>query len=218
MRKTLIITLALLLTASFMLPAQARVKLSAGPALGLNIATQTGDAPNFDQYKKSRTALNFGGVFSIAFDKYIALQPEVHISMKGAKWEVTQGTQFEKLTDKYSYLEIPVFVRGSFPTGTLFTPDLFLGPVLGVKLSAKEDYKSNVYQPYSNQTLQTKSIDFGLAFGAGARFTLGIGDAFLNFIYNLGLTNVNDNPQYPYSVKNRTMTFLAGYAFHFKQK
>jgi hypothetical protein len=219
MRHLLVISFALLmvvaLTSSAVL---AKVTFSAGPEIGLNFATQAGDDPNWDQDKKGRTGFLFGGVFNIAFAEYIALQPEVRISMKGARWEASQGGQFYELTDKFTYLEIPVFVRGSIPTGTLFTPDLFLGPILGIEMSAKEDLKSNVYQPFSNQTLKTKSIDIGLGFGAGARFTLGPGDAFLNFMYNLGLTNINDNPNYPYNIKNRALNIIGGYAFRFGKR
>lgn len=221
MKKSLGITVALLVAALILPPAHAKVRISAGGQFGLNVSTLTSDAPNFDQGKKSRNGIMFGGLINFGFSDYISLQPEVRYSMKGARFDYDAQDQYGnvvavKETDKIDYMEIPVYFKFSIPTGTLFTPDFFFGPVMGIKLSGKYEVKwAGGSEKGTIENL--KSLDFGLGFGAGGRFAAGPGDAFLNILYNLGLSNLDDSGG-QYSIKNRCLTFAAGYAFRFKQK
>ena len=147
MKRSLLVLVAILTVAALVFgTAQAKVKLSAGWDVGLNISTLTSDAPNFDQGKKSRNGLMFGGLINFGFSDYISLQPEVRYSMKGSKFEYNAQDQNGNLiavkeTDKIDYMEIPIYFKLSIPTGTLFTPDFMLGPVMGIKLSSKYELK-----------------------------------------------------------------------------
>jgi hypothetical protein len=218
MKKLMVVTAVLLLAAAFCLPsAQAKVKFGAGGEFGLNIATWTSDIQNFDQGKKSRVGLLFGGVVSIAFNDWIGLQPGVRYSMKGAGFDYqAQGVGNVSEKDKMDYMEIPLYFRFSIPTGSIFTPNFLFGPVLGIKLGAK--YKATWNGGAQSGTIpNTKSLDFGLGFGGGGRLQVGSGDIFLNILYDLSLNAAISVPgQNAGDVKNRCLSFAAGYIFNFK--
>jgi hypothetical protein len=218
MKKLLVVSAVLLLTAAFCLPAaQARVKIGAGGEFGLNIASMS-VGPQDIQGKKSRTGVMFGGIVCFAFNDWVALQPGVRYSMKGVGQDTQdQNNQNVSITDKFDYFEIPVYFRFSIPTGTLFTPNFVFGPVLGIMLSHKYTY-SDVNQSLSGSIPNTKALDFGLGFGGGGRFELGPGDAFLNLYYDLGLNSAVKSPgANSLTLKNRVLTFAVGYIFNFKQ-
>jgi hypothetical protein len=216
MKKSALVLLAILMVAMIIPSAHAKMKIGVGGDLGFNISTMVSDIAGFDTGKKSRNGLLMGGVLVLNFNEYLAMQPEVRYSMKGFRSKTTQGAAWSETKYNYDYLEIPIYLKFSIPTGIGFGPHFMAGPVFGLKLSSNYDYNDSNGQTQSGTIADQKSIDFGLGFGAGGHYDFGAHGVMLNFIYNLGLTNVNGQPGGA-DVSNRCLSIVAGYIYTFNK-
>ena len=201
MKRVLLMMLALCLVLSVSAFSQDDTKMLSAFGLkgGLNLANLSGDIEN----NKSLIAFG-GGVFSkITPSPTICIQPEVLFMQMGTEEDVDNG---EKI--KLNYIEIPVLIKYVFPTEGSFEPNIFAGPAVSFLMSA--DYGDEDIKDYIT------SVDFGLAFGAGADIAIGDGGGKVTFDgrYTLGLTNINDDVDSDeFSIKNGVITFMVGYAF-----
>lgn len=191
MKKT-ILTLLLASTA-FIVEAQ---QLSFGVKGGLNLARLT----DID-HGKTRTSVFAGGFVNIGLDKSLSIQPELLYSGQGGK---TDGYGiFSGSTTKLGYINIPVMVQYRL------VPEFYLeaGPQLGflggakvksgkVTVDVKDDYKS---------------VDFGLGFGLGYQFPVGVG---IGARYMFGLSNVADVDNIDH--KNSVAQIGVFYTFNYK--
>ncbi|MCK4571978.1 PorT family protein [candidate division WOR-3 bacterium] len=187
--KKLAIVLVLLLSTSVF--AQG---LAFGVKGGINYATLSGDDVVDAEWK-----LGFAAGAVAAFDvmDMLVIQGEVLYSMKGAGYEGDISTDL-------TYIEIPVLLKYSIPMAGMIAPNLFIGPSLGILLSAESndvDVKEN-----------TKSMDYGLVFGAGVDFDLGTGKVTVDARYNYGLTSIDDTAA-ELDVKNGGISVMVGYLF-----
>lgn len=108
------------------------------------------------------------------------IQPELNYMGQGPSW---------------SYLTVPVLLKGKFDAGSGFRPYIVLGPELGLKLSGAG----------------VKTINFALDFGAGFEVDVSPGYAvYLTGRYSLGLSNVNDTGVAAPDMKTRNIHILAG--------
>lgn len=193
MKKT-IVTL-LFACVAFTVEAQ---KLSFGAKGGLNIAKLT----DYDD-SKTRTSIFAGGFVNIALDKSLSIQPELLYSGQGTKYDVDGGLFDIKSTTKLGYINIPVMVQYRL------VPEFYLeaGPQLGFLTSAKT--KSG------KVTVDTKddykSVDFGLGFGLGYQFPIGVG---IGARYMFGLSNISDMDNVDH--KNSVAQVGVFYTFHYK--
>ncbi len=182
-----------------------------GVKAGVNFATLSGDVEDVN----SRTTFHFGGVVEISISEKFSVQPELLYSSQGAKSEFTET--FEGVTVsanqeiKLDYINVPIMAKYYVSDGF----SIEAGPQVSFLTSAKLDYDFT----YDGSTESgsedfkdfTKGIDFGLGFGVG--YKMGSG---LNFgaRYNLGLSNINDDPDDPESnIKNNVFQFSVGYNF-----
>ncbi|MEA3476130.1 MAG: porin family protein [Candidatus Cloacimonadota bacterium] len=171
-----------------------------GIKAGLNIATLTGDDVSDDMESIFRFAI--GGFLTYSINEMFAIQPEVYYSMQGAKLE--EGD--EKTTCKYDYIQVPVLVKVNIPIESSLRPNIFLGPALGINLSAKYKYENAV--EVEDDIEDVKTMDLGLVFGAG----VNIGPATIDARYNLGLTTTDDSED-EFDVKNSVISIMLGYSF-----
>jgi len=201
MKKMLLPALVVLLFFSSTTLAQLPIKL--GARAGLNIANMSFDPDITTQIpgasKSSRAVFLVGGIFQLGFAGPIALEIEPTYIQKGTKAEgsnvVISGVQLNNLTITYklAYLEVPVLLRVYLPVPGI-KPYAEAGPTIGFNLSSSytTDY-SYLGQSYSEDTDNkdnTKSVEFGLAFGAGVEFSVAPFTSLLvDARYSLGLTN-----------------------------
>ncbi|MCX6640975.1 MAG: porin family protein [bacterium] len=224
MKKTALVLVILLVVALIVPSAHAKMKIGLGGNVGLNISTMVSDAQGFDTNKKSRNGFVLGGVAEFHFSDFISLQPEMRYAMKGLRQEVSDQGFYYKAKYNYDYLEIPVYLKVTIPTGIAFGPHAFAGPVVGIKLSSNYDVSTNIPANQLPQGTLTgdgtiadqNSIDFGLGFGAGGHFDFGAHGISLSFVYNLGLTNV-DGSEGAESMQNRCLSIIAGYVYTFNK-
>lgn len=197
--------MSMLLVLSFMLcmvlPASAQMDV--GVLGGLNLANLSVD-PGIGADLKTRTGFGFGGVLGIGLGEMFSLEFEPMFLQKGAKAEAG-GTDGKIKAD---YLEVPVMLKVPFGQGNV-KPYVMAGPQVGYLLSAKveaggqeQDIKDDV-----------KSIDFGVAFGAGVGIPAGNNTVFIEGRYALGLTDVNDDSNDPTEIKTKGIQIFAGITF-----
>ncbi len=140
-----------------------------------------------------------GGAFVTLDLVALKIQPELLYSQKGYKWSYYGAS----VTEHADYLEIPLLLKFSF--GKIIVPSIYLGPSIGVLVSAKETYQS---QSYDAKDLYN-SNDFGLVFGAEVKTPAKVS---VEARYNLGLSKVY-KAMYNYEpeIKNSAISVMLGY-------
>jgi hypothetical protein len=200
-------------------PAQAQVAIDLGVKGGVAVAKASFDPEPTDINLKSRTGFVGGGFATFHVGELFFVQPEVLYSQKGAKEEDTiEGTSVAAKL-KLDYLEIPVLFGAEFqPEGSKIMPRVFAGPMVAFEMSCKLTGEGGGYSvdadcDSADVGIDTKSVDFGVVFGAGLGFALENFKIIVDGRYNLGLTNLNDTTGDNTDVKSRAWQFMAGVAF-----
>jgi hypothetical protein len=176
---------------------------------GLDITKLTGDVENVD-WKTGAV----GGVFvSWPIGDIFAIQPEALFSMKGAKEHVTVLNVPVDLTVKLTYFEIPVLARLNIPVAGAVRPNVYAGPAIGFKMSAKGSAEANG-RSGEEDIEGVKSTDIGLVVGGGLEYKLTSGRLLFDVRYEAGLTSINDTAD-ARDIKNAALSFMVGYGFAF---
>ena len=158
-----------------------------------------------------------GAVSRLELHRNFALQLEVWYVEKstGARWQAAGADGDVEL----SYLEIPLLAQVRVPLGpdSRVAPHLFAGPSVAFELdcgvSASVDgglVSADCDAP--DLQFERKTTALGLVFGAGLDIKAGPGAILLDAMYDLGLTNLNEDPEAPdVSVKNKAWMLSIGY-------
>jgi len=199
--------IALSLTALALVPTTAAAQgTSAGVKGGINLSnisiTGGGATISFDQ----RVGLVAGAFFASDFNKNVGFQVEGLYSQKGTKSSdpLLLGDELDVRVD---YFEIPLLVRGNLKGSDAVMVHVFGGIVPAFKMS--DSQKLGGTELTGDELLPLKSFDLGLAIGA----MLDIKKAIIDVRYTWGLTNINDTPDDPTEVKNRTFSIMGGFRF-----
>jgi hypothetical protein len=205
--------------------------LNAQVQLGLQAGTNLGDV-SLDPTPEGattgmRAGVMFGGVLYYSFSPILGLQVEPAYVQKGATVDISlveQGmTIKEEATLSGDYFDIPVLLKASFGDGPL-KPYLLAGAsvafLLGdVKLEIDKatidgvDVTNLIPSDEREQLLETKSTDFILNFGGGVLIPAGKVNIFIEGQYNLGLTDLNDEPNDDMKIKSTGIQIKAGVLF-----
>ena len=212
MLRTLRFGAALFVGFALIAPAAASAQTTLGVKGGIGIADLSVDDPfSEDVNLDSRTTFTGGAFANFQLGETFFVQPEILYAPKGAK-ESEAGAE---ATFELDYLEIPVLFGAEFPIGEGLTPRVFAGPEvafeIGCQVTGEEGGVSASFD-CEDLGLETKSVDFGLVFGAGVGIPLGGFELILDGRYDLGLTNIDDSGEEG-SVKNRAWQFMAGVGF-----
>ena len=172
---------------------------------GINYASFGGaDAGGGDRYPKRLLRYTAGGFAAFKLNQNILIRPEVHYSMKGAKYEESEDPKGLDAEIRINYLDIPVlFVFAPQPQLQVYT-----GPMLGVYLSGEYYFK---YARYGNEweDIETKghitNPDFGAVVGVGYGFTDKIS---MHVRYSMGLISWDDEGDL--DVKHNGLQILLG--------
>jgi len=215
MKKHLATTLMLAIIGMFVLapsPASALKDspLSLGPKLGLNYSDFTGDVP--DEFG-SKLGFSGGAFLAYAFGDWFTVQPEVLYSQKGAKGSGDTPLGEETVTLSLDYIEIPVLAVLTIPTQSIWTPKVFVGPAFGFLISAEAKAELAGEEEEENMEEAFKDYDVGIVFGGGVDVKVGPGAITADIRYNFGVTNIADDEEDDFSVKNGVFSFMVGYAF-----
>jgi hypothetical protein len=210
MRSLRFLPLALLLIG---LAPQAHAQVQFGVRAGLNVADFSGD----DTGDTSPRLGFHGGVTAhYPFSPSLFVQPEVLFSQKGSVGSLDEPGD-DDITFSISYIDVPVLLGYSLPTGSNLLARLYAGPQLSVKVG--ESIRVDDIGVDFNLIRDT---DFGVVFGGdiGAR-RVGTTSSFgVGLRYGLGLTDIVDlsgfsDPDVVGSenVRNRVFSVSAFYTF-----
>lgn len=214
MKKLLVIFVALFIVSSVIYAKE----IKGGVKAGINIANFSGDDADYTGTdKKSRVGIVAGGFVTIPLNDQFSLQPELLLSMKGAKYEAAGTGWTYDTTSKLTYIEIPILAKLNIQTEGSVKPNVFLGPSIGIKASAKIETEVSP-DPLAGITSgeedmeDVKSLDLGLAIGGGIDIEAGTGKVTLDARYTMGLTSIDDSAD-DLDVKNSVIAIMAGYCF-----
>jgi hypothetical protein len=205
MKKTASV-LIMIATLFFATNVMAQVQL--GLQGGVNLGDVSLDPTPTGTTTTLRTGVMFGGVLFYGFSPILGVQIEPAYVQVGSKEEYseTDGGHTYKMegTVKGDYLEIPVLLKATFgegPVKPFITAGAAVGFLLGDITSEGDKYTvdgvdvtSLVPSDQRTDTLKTKSTDFMLRFGGGVVIPLGQANIFIEGLYSLGLTDINDDP------------------------
>jgi len=211
-----IVRMALPLALLIAFPLQAQ-DITVGVKGGINIADVSTDVPDLENLTSSKTGFVGGAYANFGLGGVFAIQPEVLYSQKGFKGEET-GSPIEAAF-KTNYFEIPVLLKAQFPL-TMLRPAVYAGPVVSFETSCKlglTDGDTSVDFDCDSDDADAgdrNKTEFGAVFGANLDLFVGPLVLTVDGRYQLGLTNLNDDPDAPdESVKNRVWQFMAGVGF-----
>ena len=205
MKKTVII---LILVFTHFFAGSAFAQFQIGPLAGGNLSGLNIDPDVQGRNINYITRFTAGVAIIYNFSSMFGIQLEPAYTQRGASiysaqtdvaliLEINQAIELE-------YIDIPVLFKVSFDA-QFIKPYFLAGGYIGFPL---QDTKLTIDKVIANgqdvifllpsdvieQELKNESIDYGLNFGAGVSFPLGIIDIFLQAQYNLGLSDLNDEP------------------------
>lgn len=182
MKKALLPAVVLVLFLSSTSLAQLPFKL--GIRAGLNIAGLSWDpALPSGVDNSSRIGFKFGAMAEMGFIPMFALQIEPMYVQKGGKLSLPG----QEITNKLTYLDIPILLKLKLPVPGPVTPYAFAGPSIGILLSASSETGGQD----TDIKDQLSSTDFGLDFGAGVAFDVApLVSLMLDARYSLGLSDI----------------------------
>lgn len=204
---------SLLLVGLLVSPGFSAVKF--GVKAGLALANWSTSEPLFGDYPlKSKAGFVFGVFSNIGLAKNFSFQPEVLYIQKGPKVNITEGEVTGTVKFNADYLEIPLLLMYSFQKEeSKLIPSIFAGPFIGFNLSAKE--KINI--PGEEYTYdfkdEIKNMEYGVTIGLGLAKKMSRLTLHADIRYDLGLSNIAEDTEGDFSIKNRTWLFMLGIGF-----
>jgi hypothetical protein len=207
--------------------------ISGNPLDGHEIGVKFGLARSHADISQEIPGITYGSMNDIAAGFFLSidviggrlgLQPEVNYIIKG--FDVKEMDQGEEVSSKYkiSYIEVPVLIYYKAPLKGKIKPGVFVGPYVGfaqkvteVQIAFGETEKRDVGDNLKGQ-------DFGLLFGANARYRLSSFSLFLDVRYSIGFNNISQDIMdvaYEFreddTIKNRSLVISLGIAFNLKK-
>lgn len=195
-----------------------------GGKIGIQLATWDGDEEIIGDNLESILGFQLGAFFEIGITETFSIQPEFLFIQKGVKSSIEETIFGEtiKAEDAISlnYVEVPVLAKIDILKGEGTQFFIVAGPSFGYALSGKQ--KSKLTASGTTET-STDDIEFGdddgfarfdisAALGAGVSIPAGPGRFILDARYLFGLSNLFDEDDEDFKVKNRGFGLTAGFA------
>lgn len=113
-------------------------------------------------------------------------------------------------TLKLNYIEVPFLIKLQAPLEEGITPNVFLGPTLGLNVAA--EFETEGGGESATQDISANRAEFGLALGGGVDVDLDAGTLMIDARYEIGLTNATGSLDSINSDTNRGFVITAGFA------
>jgi hypothetical protein len=188
--------------------------IGAGARGGLNLADIHGSEME-DVDTEMKMGFCGGGFVNLSIAGVLAIQPEVLFSMKGYQLDTEVLGETMKGSLALNYVEIPILIKVIMPVPGAIKPNIFVGPALGVKLSARTETEFGSVTVEEDVSEYVTTTDFAIVLGGGIDFWAPMGKLVLDARYTLGLTTI-DEPQEGYEavdVKNGVISVSLGYCY-----
>jgi opacity protein-like surface antigen len=215
MKKVLIVMMVLILGVFNTLLAQGVT--GKGAKVGLNMAKFTGSDADFDGESDPKFAMGFavGGYITYGINDQMSIRPEFLYSVKGSKYEESEGGETMTINFAMNYLDIPVLGVYSVQENI----SVFAGPYFGLFLGGKMKMEYAGESEEEDIEKEDTANDFGLVFGG----SYGINDNIsIEARYTLGMKTIDKEPEdwesswgaYEESdIKNSALQIMVNYAF-----
>ncbi len=205
----LVIALVMVMTTASL----AQVSMGMGGLVGLNFATVGGKDSNNPVAPENKTGFAIGGFVSLRLANMLTLEPQLLFMQKGATGKGSVNNTTVDYTVSYNYLEIPVLVKLEIPLAgnVAVKPNVFAGPAFALRVGTPNVTSKTSTQTVDQDIQNSSSTDFGLVFGAGARFPGFMRGILVDLRYTLGLSTI-DNSAANLEIKHRVFSVLVGVA------
>lgn len=180
-----------LMSVSVLVTAQISLGLRAGSTLTKAHFDQENLLPNSPDYFWGTTA---GIVGEVCVVEFFALQTEVGVVQKGYKMSHPFLNGNKTVTTHFDYLEIPLLLKMKYGSETV-KGYVMAGPYYAYALSGKTKLAGEQSNKIDFDQANIKRSDWGGVFGVGIGTALGPGTLFLDGRYELGFTNLDDQPE-----------------------
>lgn len=213
-----IYNIVLIMTTALLIAAPADAQQRIGVVSGLNLTNVSVNPSNVGPDTFNNIGFGIGGVLEQTLAQQVALHVGLMFLQKSTKAddddaiEFVEGVGFvegEKATFKGSLIEVSVLPKLLLGRGST-QPYVLAGPTLSLLLSAK------VSRTRGEEDVKEffKDTDFGFDLGGGVRFPVGVNSFFVEGRFNLGLSNIYQNPEDPDTkIKTRGIQIMAGITF-----
>jgi hypothetical protein len=150
----------------------------------------------------------FGGYVRFSIGDRLSIQPEMHLSLKGAEGDTlwVHGT-----VDLY-YLDFPILLRYDALRMENITSSIFAGPVVSYNLDANASTEYGGQEYTMDIGSSVKGYDVGFVFGVEAGMPMGKNMFTLETRYSMGLIKLDATEQ-DADFKNRGIIILIGLHF-----
>jgi len=217
MKKVVTMMMVLLLGVMFTNTLSAQGITDKGVKVGLNMAKFTGDDSDFGGEMDPGFALGFavGGFLTYSMNDQMSIRPEFLYSVKGSKYEESEGGETVTLNMAMNYLDIPILGVYSVQDNI----NVFAGPYFGMFLGGKMKMEYAGESEEEDIEKEDTANDFGLVFGG----SYGINDNItIEARYTLGMKTIDKEPDdwessygdYEESdIKNSALQIMVNYSF-----
>lgn len=207
---------------------QAEQKIVIGPRVGLNVSSMSFDKiEDFDL--DSKVGFNVGVAVEFPIVRSFYVNTGLFYTTKGAKKEITVGSETDKLTFNAGYLELPIYASYRLNFAEASQLQVNFGPYFayGVNGKAKNEYTDSEY-PEDNRKSDIdlfgvadendeegkaglKRFDCGLGVGLGYTWNR----IYLGINYQFGLVNVLDKKEWGPNAKAKNSNFNISIGYNF---
>lgn len=155
-----------------------------------------------------------GGFLRVDVSRRVALELDALYAPKGGKQNTDRDPGDDPDRFEVDYIEFPLLFRVAFTSSGL-RPALFAGPSVAIELSCRYDsFPDGVSNPLAcaESGIATKSVDWGIAFGAALDIPLGSGALVVDGRGIVGLGTMDDS-DLDLDYRNRILSLMVGYRF-----
>lgn len=190
-----------------------RYRMTIGPRVGLDFSKQTNKGDGGD--RSFRTGFLAGAEIDVNIVRSFSINMGVLYIQKGYKDKYSDERGSLKITDKPSFIEVPLLLSYRIELSDQAQFQLNAGTYFAFGMSGKHKVKSTFagQQDYDFDSFDDldgmKKSDVGLVFGAALTFS----NIYLGVNYERSLKNVSNVPGEKYH--NSTIAIQLGYNFNF---
>jgi hypothetical protein len=174
-----------------------------GLIFGSNFSRFIGENSDANEFygggeKRTRIGVIVGAFTHLGMGKYLALEPQVLFSQRGAMYGGYDPSWNDELAFKLDYVEVPVILRVYFSSGTSIRMNIFGGGYAGYNVIARYKYSEYGYLEEGDLedilAVPMENLDYGVLFGAGVVFQMRQVIFRIDTHYSLGLVRIFDIP------------------------
>ena len=167
--------------------------------------SETNTSGNSTVSGDSKTGFVGGAVYNISVLSVIAIEPGLVYSMRGGQG----GSMGSESKESIDYLAIPVHAKLKLPGVPFVSPFILAGVNVGFLVSAKDDDGTTTQDVSSEKAL----MDLGPDLGIGVELPLTALVPYLEYVYDMGLTGLEKNPQGSETIKTNGSEIKVGVRF-----